>query len=264
MPKLKYDIQCENFEHFFAKEAAGMQENQRELLPKELLFKLFTKGYRVNTKSSSKLSLVAKLFVLFRSLRKRWILIVEDDENGMNEEEYFKMKKLTSKQDYGQDNANELISHGTFVLGCSELVNTYGKLNSLSTSPAYNYLTKSKNKDYLRPDDYIRDMNYINRFLSNYEANRKRITMNTGLSMADWLVLTHIYHGNLVDSSPIYKEFFKYSYNTSATKIKQSFSSLQTRGLIEKTGVTKGAKIRITSLGKDKINQLVSKYVVNC
>lgn len=264
MPKLQFDIECVNFEHFFEAQASGMTEGQREQLPKELLYKIFTKGFRVNTKMSGKLSFIAKLFVLFKALRKRWIIIVEDDANGMTEEEYFKFKDLTAKRNYGQDNANELISTGTFVLGCTELVNTYSRLNNLSNSAAYNYLTKGKNKDYTKPEEYIRNQNYICRFVNHYDSQKKKIVMETGLTMAEWITLTYLYDGTERLGSFLYKEKFKYSYNSSSTKIKVSFGTLQSKGLITKHGTGKGCKLQITALGKEKTNSILQKYVVNC
>lgn len=264
MPKLQFDIECTNFQYFFEAQAAGMTEGQREQLPKELLYKIFTKGFRVNTKMSGKLSFLAKLFILFKALKKRWIIIVEDDVNGMTEEEYFKLKALTKKRDYGQDNTNELISHGTFVLGCTELINTYTRLNHLSTSPAYNYLTRGKNKDYTKPDEYIRNMNYITRFLNHYDSQKKRIVMESGLTMAEWITLTYLYDGLEKNGSYLYKEKFKYSYNTSSTKIKVSFGTLQNKGLIVKHGTGKGTKLQITALGKEKTGSVIQKYVIDC
>lgn len=264
MPKLQFDIECPNFQSFFEVQAAGMAESQRELLPKELQYKIFTKGFRVNTKMTGKLGFIAKLFILFKALKKRWIIIVEDDANGMTEEEYFKLKDLTSKRDYGQDNANELISHGTFVLGCTELVNTYSRLNHLSNSPAYNYLSKAKNKDYTKPDEYIRNQNYVCRFINHYDSQKKKIVMETGLTMAEWITLTYLYDGNEKSGNYLYKEKFKYSYNSSSTKIKVSFGTLQNKGLITKHGTGRGCKLQITALGKEKVNTILQKYVLNC
>lgn len=262
MPKLQYDISSDNFMYFFEKEAALMTESQKELLPKELLFRLYAKGGRVNVKETAKMGFLAKLFVLFKALKKRVIIIVEDDANGMDEEEYFKWKKLTSKQNYSQDNAGKLITEAQFVLGNKELCDTYHRLNGLSGSPAYTYLINSKNKDYTKPQKWLEGMSGIVRFLSQYEANRKKITLQTGLTMADWLVLIYLYHGNLVPSAPIHKEWYKYSFNSSASKIKTAVSLLQQRGYIEKEGVTMKAKVRITALGRDKVNEVMKKFVL--
>lgn len=262
--KLKFDIDNENFSHYFQREASIMSSNQKELIPKELLFKVFNRGHIFDSKSTSKLSFLSKLFILFRALRKRIIIIVEDDKEGMDAEEYFKYMYLLRKREYNEKNSEELKLDATFVLGNSELVETFHRINMLSVSPAYNYLIKSKNKDYTKPTEWRQQMNYIMRFVNNYDAMRKTISMRTGLTMADWIVLTYLYDGNEYIGSYLYKEKFKYSYNSSASKIKCAFGSLQTRGLIVKHGNNSGAKFQITPLGIDKVNDICMKYVVNC
>jgi len=264
MSKLLFDISSENFDGFFEKEAEGMTEAQKEILPKELLFKLYAKGGRVNAKETAKMSFLSKLFVLFKVFRKKIIIIIEDANNSMTVEEFFEWKKETDKQVYSQDSANKLISNTHFVLGNKELCDTFHRLNGLSASPMYSYLIGAKNKDYTQPQKWLDAMDYICRNLSHYEANRKKIAMQQGLSMAEWLVLIHLYSGNLVKGSTIYKSHYKYTYNTSSRRIKGAFSVLQSKGFIEKVGVTSDAKIRITALGKDKTNEILKKLVLNC
>jgi hypothetical protein len=261
---LKFDIDNTNFDYFFLEQATQMSEHQKERLPKELLYKVFVKGFRVNTKSTSKLGFIAKLFVLVRALNKRWILMVEDDEKGMNEEDFFKWKELTKRRNYTSDSATDLISEGQFCLGNSELFDGFHKLNSLSTSPAYTYIQKTKNKLNIPIDEYKRNMKFLISWINNFEAMRKKIVMESGISMAEWLTLTYLYDGKEKVGAILYTEKFRYSYNTSRTKIKLSFGTLQNKGFITKYGYGKGCKLQITALGTDKINSISEKYLVNC
>lgn len=264
MSKLLFDISSENFDQFFEKEVGEMTESQKEELPKELQFKIYSKAGTVNASETTKMSFLSKLFVLFKALNKRVIIIVEDANNSMTEEEYFKWKKETDRQVYSQDSATRLVTGAHFVLGNKELCDTFHRLNGLSASPAYSFLTQSKNKGYTKPQNWLDAMNYINRFLAHYEANRKKITLQTGISMSEWLVLIYLYNGGLFKSSTIYKEWYKYSFNSSAMKIRKAFSSLQQRSFVEKIGRTNDAKLRITPLGRDKVNSIMQKFVVNC
>lgn len=261
---LKFNIENTNFDYFFLEQSAGMSETQKERLPRELLYKVFVKGFRVNSKSVNKLSFMAKLYILVRSLNKRWIVMVEDDEKGMNEEEFFKWKDLTKRRNYTSDSATDLISEGEFVLGSSELFDTFHKLNSLSVSPAYNYIQKIKNRETLMPDEYVRNMRGLINWVNNYEAMRKKLVMESGITMAEWITLTYLYDGKEKTGRVLYTEKFRYSYNTSATKIKLSFGTLQNKGLITKYGNGQGCKLQITALGKDKVSSVTSKYLVNC
>ena len=88
MSKLLFDISSENFNNYFEKETAEMTESQKERLPKELLYRLYIQGGKVDTHETVKMGFFAKLFVLFKALNKRVIIIVEDANNSMTEEDY--------------------------------------------------------------------------------------------------------------------------------------------------------------------------------
>ena len=47
---LKFDISNTNFDNYFSVQGAGLGESQKDLLPKELIYKLFRKGGKQNTK----------------------------------------------------------------------------------------------------------------------------------------------------------------------------------------------------------------------
>ena len=262
--KTRWNLENENFDHFFHKESTLMTEKQREILPKELYFKLFNRGGKVDTTSTSKLSFLAKLFILIKSCRKRVVILIED-ENGMDEEEYFKYKELLKGRKATQSGAAELIEDAVFVTGNKELIDTFHSLNSLSVSPAYNYLISAKNpKLKNKTADYINAVTYVTRFLTHYESNRKKLTMLTGINFPEWLVLIALFHGKEVKGSELYKATYRYGFNSSATKIKVAFGTLQVRGYIQKHGNNSGAKMQITALGKDKVIELMNKFVINC
>lgn len=264
---LKFDISCPNLDNYFAIQSAGMGENQKDCLPKELVYKVFKKGGRPNSKSTNKLSFLAKIYILIKSLKKRVIILIEDDVNGMDEEQYFKYKKMLKKNDLSIQNSTELVSDLTFVLANKEIMDTYSAINRLSMSYAYNYLTKIKetkrNKGINKTDQWNKKMSYILRLFSQYEANRKKIAMQTGINFSEWMVLIYLYDGKEYTSVTIYKEWYKHSFNSSATKLKTAFSSLQILKYVEKIGTSRAAKLRITYLGKEKVNEIVGKYIIN-
>lgn len=262
--KTKWDLISENFNFFFHKLTATMTDQQKDVLPKDLYFKLFKTGGKHNTKDTTKLSFLAKLYILIKSFKKRVIIIVEDDKEGMDEEQYFKYKKQLHKRQYTVSGASDLIEDATFVLGNKELIDTYSALNGLSTSGAYNYLIKSKNAVTLKPDEQVRAMQYVARFLTNYESARKRIHMNSGLNINEWLVLIALFHGEEMQGAKIYQEVYKHSFNSSAHKKRTAFCTLEVSKYIEKIGKSKGMKLKITALGRLKVLEVLSKYAVNC
>ena len=261
---LRYDIQCDNFDDYFAVQVAKASENQKGLLDKELLSNLYSFSHKARAKKITKMNFFSKMFVLFKMLKKRCIIIVEDEDNGMDEDAFFKWKKLLHKQEYTTGNSDELITQAFFALGNRELVDTFHKLNGLSASRAYSYMIGSKNKSIKDKNSWGDCMAYVFRFLSHYEANRKRMSMQTGLNMPEWLVLIYLYKGEWTKGKAMHQEWYKYSFNSNARSIRSAFGSLRHKGYIEKVGETVDAKLRITALGRDKVNEIAKKFILNC
>jgi hypothetical protein len=263
--KTRWNVENENFDYFFQKESSLMTEKQREVLPKELYFKLFNRGGKVDTTSTNKISFLAKLFILIKALRKRVIILIEDENEGMDKEQYFKYRELLKSRKYNTTSSEGLITDAVFVLGNTELMDTFHRLNSLSVSNAYNYLVSSKQvKLKNKTADYITHLIYITKFLTFYESNRKRISMLTGINFPEWLVLIALFNGGEMQGSQLYKSTYRYGFNSSATKIKQAFGTLQTRNYIQKHGRDRGAKMQITALGRSKVIEILEKFVLNC
>lgn len=261
MSKTKFDIDCENFDLYFASQLPSISQPAKEGLPKDVRYKIFHGGDG-NPKNTSKLGFFSKLYILWRCLRKRWWLIIEDEETGLSIEQFFELKAAIKKRDMGVPRAEGLTSVGTFVTGSKELCETMNYLNQLSASGAYNYLLRGKNKLPNKTAEFRRQMNYIIRFLAGYEAAKKQFVEDFELRMPEFLVLFYTYNGKEVLGSIMYNEFYKRAYQSSPTKIKLAFSTLQQKGYLKKTGDGRGAKLSITPLGVEIVNRLLDKYIV--
>jgi hypothetical protein len=264
--KTVFELSLDNFDLFFDKQLETITPQAKESLPKDVAFKIFRKGGAVNSTSTSKLSFLAKLYILWKALHKNFFIVVEgDDRNGLTVEEFVELKQAIKMRDYGVDRCNDyVIPQATFVTGSKDLMQSLAYLNNLSTAPAYRYLMRSKNPVPNKVEQNKMATEYVCRFLSHYEASRKKIGFQSGINISEWLVLIHIYHGNEVMSNTIWRDVYKYSFNSSKTKIKLAFGTLQNRGYIVKNGTTKGAKIQITALGISAVNDILQKYAVNC
>jgi len=264
--KTTFNISVENFDLYFDQQLSSITPQAKEGLPKDVAFKIFRKGGIVNSNSTSKLSFLAKLFILWKALRKNIFIVVEgDDVNGLSVQEFEDLKRAIRLRDYGVDRNNKyVIPQATFVTGGKELMETLAYLNNLSTSPAYKYLLRGKNPVPNKVEQNKIATSYICRFLSHYEANRKKIGVDSGINISEWLVLINIYHGNEVESGRIWREVYRYSFNSSKTKIKVAFGTLQNRGYIIKHGASRGTKIQITPYGTSTVNSILEKYCVNC
>lgn len=264
MIKTRFDLDCENFDYYFASIVPTLTPLQKEKLPRDITFKLFRKGGDFNTTSSSKLGFIAKLVILWKCLRKRIWIVVEDEENGLSVDQFLELREAEKKKDYSIERASGFIASATFITANKELGDTFAYLNLLSTSPAYNYLMKGKNKIPNKTKEWVDQMAYICRFLTCYEGNKKRVVSETGMTPPEWYILISIYHGKLVKSSSIWKETFRYSYQNSRGKMKAAFIPLQNKGYIEKDGAKSATHFRITPLGREIVNDILAKYALNC
>lgn len=248
---------------FFVHEIDKISPTAKSELPKDVAFKLFRGGGKFNTKSTSKLGFIAKLYILWKALNKRWWIMIEDEENGMTPGQFMELRKAYRKRDYSSDQAAVLKSTGTVVIANKELSECMSYLNRLSVSPSYNYLMGGKNKVHNHTEDWAKKMRYIVKVFAFYESQKKSWSSGTGLSIPEWLILIYLYSRGSVNGAPIYKEFYKRAYQSSPAKITRSFPILQRRGYIEKTGSTKLAEFNITASGIDVVNSILTKYALN-
>lgn len=254
MEKTRFGIECENFDLFFDQQATSISQPAKESLPKDVLFKLRKK----------RLPFFGKLYLLWRHLKKRVYVVVEDEENGLTVEQFLELRKAIKARDLGVPKAEGFISTGTFITASKELSDTFDYLNRLSTSPAYNYLLRSKNKTKSKVADRKAQLAYICRFISNYEASKKTIVAQTRLSIPEWYVLLFFYSGAETSGAYLYKEYYKSAYQSKSTRIKEALGTLQMNGYLRKTGNTSNAVFSITPIGIDLVNSILSKYIVNC
>lgn len=261
--KTRFDISCEALDLYFFDQLPHLTPEAKDGLPRDVLFKIFRKGGDVNTKSTSRLSFMAKLFVLLRALNKRWWVVVEDENRGMTPGQFMDLRKASKKRDYTVEQAGNIVITGTMVLAGKELADTLSYLNHLNGSGAYNYLLKAKNSPTNRPTEWNKERAWVANFLSHYDGQKKSIVAQYGITIPEFYVLLTLFDGKDVLCSVIYKEKFKRAYQSTPSKIKLAFRTLQIRGFVIKTGVIRGATLRITPLGKDILNGIFDKYVLN-
>jgi len=253
MADTRFGLDVENFNLYFEKIVPLISQPAKEALPKDVLSRL----------KRGRLSFLGKLWVLWRCLNKRWWIVVEEENGGLSVEDFVGLREAIKRRDYGVPRAEGLISSGTFVTASKELADSFDYLNRLSTSGAYNYLQRSRNKISNRTQERKEQLEFICRFLAHYESVKKKIVSHTSLNMSEIFVLLYYYNGKEMPGSILYKEYFKSAYQSSPTRIKSAFGSLQNLRYLQKIGSTKGATFVMTPLGRDVVNTLLSKYVLS-
>jgi DNA-binding MarR family transcriptional regulator len=259
-----FDISCENADLYFDRHLPQLTPEAKDGLPRDIIFKIFRKGGVYNSKSTSKLSFLAKLYIMVRSLKKRWYLVIEDEENGIGLDQFKDINQAVKDREYSVPNAERFLATGSLILANKELSDTFSYLNRLCMSPAANYLLRAKNSTKNRTTENEKAAEYVVRFLVHWEGIKKELVSKSLLSIPEVLVLLALYKENELKGSVLYHGTFKRAYQSSPGKIKAAFRTLHSKGYIIKFGVTSDSKVQITPLGREILRGILDKYVVNC
>jgi hypothetical protein len=260
---LKFDIECDNFNFYFARHLEGITEDQKTKIPKELNYKLFKGAGKYRAKAINKLGFMAKLFILIKCFRKRWILLVEEEETGMTPEQFFEMRDKVAKEGYTANAAENVMERGYFATANKELMDGMSRLNLVSVSPAYHYLARVKNIPPTKTWEFKKQINYVINFLSNYEGVKKKILLQANVPPPELYVLFYLYDGLEKGASSIYNDKYRYTYNASKGQIQRSFVTLQNKKWVEKIGNRKFTKLKITPLGAAAVDDIMRKYLID-
>lgn len=262
MQKLRFDILNENLDLYFADNAAKLNEEQIGGLPELIKFKLFRSRNSFNEKNTSKLTLLQKLYVLIKSCKKKWYIVVEDEENGLSIEDFNVFKKSIKKRELTITNSERLQLSGDFILGSKELMESLAFLNYLSVSNAYKFAIKGKN---LKSDfvEFKKTASYFTKLLIFYESNKKKMVMQKGFKMPEFYTLLYFYDGVKKKGADVYNIVFKHAYNSSKSQINTGLTRLHHKGYLTKFGSVRHTEYSITPLGIEAVNEILSKYVLD-
>ncbi len=256
----KFEIENENFDAYFANEVVAMSEEDKGRIPDDMLPYLFRKNGRFNI-LSKKIPFIGKLYVLWRVLNKKVYIVIEDGK-GFDYNEFFKYRNdevlLSDAEDFREKHS--------FVLANKELAQSYAYFNNVSVSPAYNFISKNKNTLPSLMTVYKRQMEYITKMIAHYEVMKPVLYSRHGLGFNEWLTLIYLYEGTPINYTTFYRYFLNLFKNEKST-MQAATAKLQKKGYLTKyqseTKKKGGTMIRITYLGQDLVNSIVSKYVVN-
>lgn len=264
MAKSMFDIESDNFELYFEKQLTGMTETGKEAIPKKLYGQIFRFDGSVNTRGIRRLGFLGKLWILWRCLKKRVWVVVENEETGMSIEDFVELREAIKRRDYGIPKAEGFDIQGQFVTGGKELCDSFQYLNGLSASGAYNYLVRHKNFRKTKTSQSIVEYNYLIRFIRHYEAHKKKWILDKGMTASEWYTLLFLYDKEEALGSEIYRKVFVRAFHSSPIKIKLAFKTLQIKGYIIKHGRTSASRLQITPLGRDLVNSILNTYIINC
>lgn len=260
---MKVDINSENFDLYFYHQLEKMTPAGKEKLPRDVVTILWRKDGSINKQGFKKYNFMHRLYILWLAGNKHILTIVMDDAGGFSPEQFCEYQKALNKKNWSVDAAGKFTVEPNFVLANKELYECFLYLNYLFNSPAYHYLNKLKRPIPNKMAAVNEQLVDVIRLLRNWEGNKKRWVAEMNISVPEVYVLMCLYGEGDIAGSTIYNNTFKRAFQSSPHKIKVSFGVLQNKGLIERLGVRKYAKFRITALGMETLNRILMKYYLN-
>lgn len=259
MSKLTVDIQSENFNFFFANECADMLEYQKAQIPHKWLAKMF-KANGEFRKTSDTLPFLAKIYILYKALGKRFFIVM-DSEQGVDKQDFLQL--MNGEILEPEQAIDKLRVGGMFVLGNKELSDGVSRVHALASGPTYNFLVKSKNTAPSKIAEHSRQMAYIGKLISHYEGRRKKWQLEFGLTSQEWYLLTYILDGKEYVFRKIVSDVYSNAMAATRPMLQTALTSLRRKGYVDKIGATKFAKIKITALGKEVTQAIISRFFLN-
>jgi len=261
----KYDFVSDNFVNYFLAQIKGLTSSQKEKIPEVLRLKLYSKSdnEKFVVGRSNSLTIFQRLFILWRVMRKKIYIVIEDEDNGLSIEDFIKAKEWGEGRTVNEDRAGWLISQGHFVLGNKDLCEAFHYMQMISVSSAYKYLLTLKNLKPTKYHNYKVETDYIHSLIMNYESRKKLISRNAGVTVPEWYVLLYFSDGKEKGASSIYTGQYFNSHNASRMQLLNAIKSMVDRGFLTKYGKTFKATYIISPYGLDKLYEITSKYVIS-
>lgn len=255
-PVKKIDIYNEQFNYFFVNKLNSITPEQKNLIPKDLLFKIFRTG---NEGSAEKLSFNEKMWILSVAFKHNITIMVDDAKNGIGMRDFGK----ASQANKGKIKNNELLEdmriNSSFVIADKELMAASLYMNHVSTSSIYSLIKEiipnvnhKKNQQFTKAK---KEINIILSFLINYESNKKRLAMDYGITVPKWYALIYFAIGEKLGHD-FYDKDFKYAYSANRWTLNRDMNELHDSGYLLRRGVKKQYKYSLTAAGVNLLNRI--------
>lgn len=256
------EIYNEYFNLYFVEQLNSLTPYQRNLIPKELLFKIFQRG---NVASSARLNFNERVWILTNVFDYSFAMVISS-KDGIGPKDF----KNAVKAQNGNLNNSELLEpmniNAAFVLGDKDLMKSLLYMNHVCTSPIYLLVKKeitanAENKPNTRFKDAKDRLATVSKLLINYEANKRRMAMDYGVDTCQWLALLFFSTGEKLGTE-FYNETMRYSYNSSKVNLFKGLKSLYDKGYLDRRGTKFELRYSLTSKGISLFNSLMDKIVM--
>lgn len=256
------DIYNENFNHYFVDRLNNMSPYQRNLMPKELSFKIFQRG---NVASTAKLNFNERTWIL-SNIFEYSISIVISEIDGIGIKDFKNAIRAQNGEIVNSELLGPLHTNAAFILSDKDLNRSLLYMNHVCTSPIYSLVKKevvanASNK----PDKKFKDakdrLTTVSKLLINYEANKRRMAMDFNIDPCKWLALLFFSTGEKTGVE-FYNDAMRYSYNSAKSNLNMALNELYKDNYLSRRGTKVDYRYTLTSKGISLFNNLMDKIVM--
>lgn len=209
-----------------------------------------------------RLTFEQKVSILWKVFGKDVFLVVKEEEDGFLPEDFLANERERKHRKYGESETRSFIAEARLVLGTEAVCEAFHYRSILNSGRMYRYLAGIKGESKLSSGK--KGMAQLAKMLIHYEANKKKMTKQTGLTISEWLILLY-YADNLEkNGNPVYSGTYLDAHGASRAMLLRAFKRLSTDGLLTKKKVGKSeAHYKITTLGLDKLYTVFGNHILN-
>lgn len=256
------ELYNENLNHFFTEKLNSMTPEQRLALPYELDYKIFRNGL---AGSAEKLTFNEKFWMLQCVFGCDLVITVLDLENGLSIADYGAALKAQKGKLQNGELLNRFQTKTLFVLGGKELMSSLLYLTHVYCTSIYQLVKKHvPNADHKKNKAFVKEREAYNKtfeFIINYEANKKRITMDYGFNMPEWYCLLY-FASNEGWAQNFYNRDLKYAYNSNNRDMHAALQKMYKNGYLTRRKFGIKDKYTLSAKGMEMINRIFANILL--
>lgn len=262
-PIKQIDLYNEQFNYYFTERLNNITPKELALLPKDLAFKIYKGGVEG---SAERLSFQEMMWILSVVFTKNITIMVEDRENGVNMVDFGKANRASRGKIVNGELLEDMRIKASFVIADRELMAASLYMNHVSTSNIYSLIkTVIPNVNHSKNQKFVqarRDMNLILTMLTNYEATKRRIAMDYGLTMPMWYALLYFSTGEKLGASFYSNDAFKYAYSSNRLTMHKDMKYMEDHGYLLRRGEKLKYRYTLTSAGLNLLSRIMDNIVL--
>lgn len=256
------DLYNPQFDHYFIDKLNNITPEERALLPERLSFKIYKFGIEG---SSERLTFQEKMWILSVVFKQSVTIMVEDRKNGIGMREYGKARAANRGKINNGELLDEMQVHSAFVIGDRELMAASLYMDHVCCSNIFSLVKEIiKNTGHKKNQQFIKskkDVNEILKFLTNYEAKKRRIALDYGMTMPKWYALLYFSTGEKLGAD-FYNRDFQYAYASNRITLHRDMKWLQENGYLMRRGEKLKYRYSVTGAGLNLLNRIMDNIIL--